>query len=262
MTTKDLVVYVTGISGMCSKGYTGCGKSCLCRQFMYNEYMEEAYSTLGQAEFESHVINQQHTIYWGQKKQTYSLSNEEMNMQLVTVNFEVFEHTTLYQDDTNEPFHGHDNYEGQSFTPYTSFQNKHAFRSRMHMDTLNLETNDSKRFLPSSNVPVAYLYVVDVSQSCSIFEAQMQLMSRLVRSIQNTHCCVVAASKFDTHCEKNVKFLESFANAMNVAVIKCSSKHNANVDTAFECLAVEALSLRHNATEAQGVTQKQTWIAE
>ena len=260
MTTKDLVVYVTGISGMCSKGYTGCGKSCLCRQFMHNEYMEESYSTLGQAEFESHAINQQHTIYWGQKKQTYSLSNEEMNMQSVTVNFEVFEHTTLYQDGTNEPFRGHDNYECHIFTPYNNFQNKRVYRSRA--DTLNLETNDSKRFSLSSNVTVAYLYIVDVSQSCSIFEAQMQLMSRLVRSIQNTHCCVVVASKFDTHCEKNVKFLESFANTMNVAVIKCSSKHNANVDTAFKCLAMEALSLKHNAAEAQDVTQKQAWIAE
>ena len=256
MTTKDLIVYVTGISGMCSKGYTGCGKSCLCRQFMYNEYMEESYSTLGQAEFESHVINQEHTIYWGQKKQTYLWSAEEMNMQSVTVNFEVFEHTTLYQDDTNEPFHGHDNYESRIFTPYTSFQNKHAFRSCQNI--LNPEGYDRK-FLLSSNVTVAYLYVVDVSQSCSIFEAQMQLMSRLVRSIQNTHCCVVVANKFDTHCEKNVKFLESFANAMNIAIIKCSSKYNANVDIAFECLAVEALSLKQNAVE---VIQRQTWFAE
>ena len=260
MATKDLIVYVTGISGMCSKDYTGCGKSCLCHQFMYNEYMEESYSTLGQAEFDSHAINQQHTIYWGQKAQTYSLSNEEMNMESVTVNFEVFEHTTFYQDGTNELFHGHDNYGARIFTPPSSFQNKHAFRSRADM-LLNPEGYDRK-FLLSSHVPVAYLYVVDVSQSCSIFETQMQLMSKLVRSIQKTHSCVVVASKFDTHCEKNVKFLESFANTVDITVIKCSSKHNSNVDTAFECLAVEALSLKQSAAEAQKVTQKRTRFAE
>ena len=257
MATKDLVVYVTGISGMCSKGYTGCGKSCLCHQFMYSEYTEESYSTLGQAEFNSHAINQQHTIYWGQKEQTYLLSNEEMNMESVSVKFEVFEHTTFYQDGTNEPFHGHDNYGARIFTPYSNFQNKHAFR--LCEDTLNIVTNDTKKFALSSDVPVAYLYVVDVSQSCSIFETQMQLMSRLVRSIQKTHSCVVVASKFDTHCEKNVKFLETFANTMDVTVIKCSSKHNSNVDTAFECLAVEALSLKQNAV---CTAQRQTWFAE
>ena len=242
---------------MCSKGYTGCGKSYLCHQFMYNEYLEVSYSTLGQAEFESHAINQQHTIYWGQKEQIYSLSNEEMNMESVTVNFEVFEHTTLYQDGTNEPFHSHDSYESRIFTPYSNFQNKHAFRSRT--DILNVVTNDTKKFALSSDVPVAYLYVVDVSQSCSVFETQMRLMSRLVRSIQKTHSCVVVASKFDTHCEKNVKFLETFANTMDVTVIKCSSKHNSNVNTAFECLAVEALSLKQNAVYA---AQRQTWFAE
>ena len=259
MATKDLIVYVTGISGMCFKGYTGCGKSCLCHQFMYNEYTEESYSTLGLAEFESHAINQQHAIYWGQKEQTYSLSNEEMNMESVTVNFEVFEHTTFYQDGTNEPFHGHDNYGARIFTPPSSFLNKHAFRS--HADMLSPEGYDRK-FSLSSDVSVAYLYIVDVSQSCSIFETQMQLMSKLVRSVQKTHSCVVVASKFDTHSEKNVKFLESFANTMDITVIKCSSKHNSNVDTAFECLAVEALSLKRSTAEAQEVTQKRTWFPE
>ena len=39
---------------------------------------------------------------------------------------------------------------------------------------------------------------------------------------------------------------------MNVTVIKCSAKHNTNVDTAFECLAVEALSLNKTVDVTQG----------
>lgn len=252
MAAKDLVVYVIGISGKCSKDYNGCGKSCMCRQFMYNEYMEESYSTLLQAEFDNHVINQQHTIYWGRKEKTCMLSNEK-------INFEVFEHTVLYQNDINKPFHGHENYENRVFTPCNRFLNKPAFRSCK--DMLNPEEYGNKKFLHSANVPVAFLYVVDVSQSCFVFEMQINLMNRLMKSITKTYCCVVVASKFDTHCEANVKCLETFANSMNVTVIKCSAKHNTNVDAAFECLAIEALSLNKTAAKVQDVTQKQTLFA-
>ena len=259
MATTDLIVYVTGTSGMCSRDYIGCGKSCLCRQFMYNEYIEESYSTLLQAEFDSQVINRQHTIYWGQKEQTY-----KMNMNSLSVNFRVFEHTVFYQDGTNKPFPDNYSYEDQIFTHYSYFQDKFPFRSRKNI--LNPEEYDTKRFLlsPGTDVPVAYLYVVDVSQSCSDFEKQMHLMSRLVKSIQKGHCCVVVASKFDNHCTTNVKFLESFANSMNVDVIKCSSKYNANVDTAFECLAKKALPLQKVVAEVQdlALTHRETMFVK
>ena len=260
MATKDLIVYVTGISGKCSKDYIGCGKSCMCRQFVHSEYTEESYSTLSQAEFDSQVINKQHTTYRGQKEQTYTLSTEEINMNSVSVNFKVFEHTVFYQDGTNKPFHGHDNYEDRIFSHHHSFLNKYAFRSPKNM--LNPEEFGNKNFLLSSDLdaPVAYMYVVDVSQSCSVFENQMQLMSRLVKSIQKTHCCVVVASKFDTQYKANVEFLEAFANSLNVTVVKCSSKYNTNVDTAFKCLAVEALSLQNTVAEVQDVTQRLTWF--
>lgn len=260
MATRDLAVYVVGISGKCSKDYIGCGKSCLCRQFMHNEYTEESYSTLRQTQFDSCVINQQHTIYWGQKEQIYTWSNMKKRIDPVSVNFEVFEHTVFYKDGTNSPFHGYNNYEDRIFTPCNNFLNKYAFRSCM--DVLNPEENGGKKFLHATDLPVAYLYVVDVSQSCSVFETQMQLMSRLVKSIQKTHCCVVVASKFDNHCKANVKFLETFANSMNVPVIKCSAKYNANVDTAFECLAVKALSLKNMAAEKQDVIRRQTMFTE
>lgn len=239
MSAKSLVVYVTGISGKFSKDYTGCGKSCLCRQFTYNEYMEESYSTLLQAEFDSNVINQQHTIYWGQKEKLYLLENE---VNPVSVNFDVFEHTILYQDGTSEPFHSNDTYENQIFTPCGNFQDKYAFRSRQ--DLHNAEGCSNKKFLHSKGASVAYLYVVDVSQACPVFEAQIKLMSRLVKSIQKTNCCVVVASKIDIHCKANLKCLESFANSMNLTVIKCSAKYNTNVDTAFQCLVMKALSLK------------------
>lgn len=254
-TAKDLVVNVIGISGKCSKDYIGCGKSCLCHQFIYHEYMEESYSTLSQTEFDGNMINQQHTIYWGQKRQTYTmpLSHETLHMDSVSVNFEVFEHTVFYQDGSHRSFNGHDHYEDQIFAPCNSFLNKYAFRSQK--DILNSEGFGNTKLLQSTDVPVAYLYVVDVSQSCSAFEAQMQLMSRLVKSIQETHrSCVVVASKFDDHCTVKLKFLETFANTMSVTVIRCSAKDNQNIDTAFECLAVEALSLR-NAVEVQDIIQ-------
>ena len=254
--TKDLIVHVIGISGKCSSNYIGCGKSCLCRKFVYNEYMEEYYSTLLQTEFNSQAINQQHTIYWGQKY------NENINKSAVSVNFKVFEHTIFYQDGINKPFHGHGNYEARIFTHYDNFLNKSAFRSRN--DTIDSEECRKDKFLVSadSDIPVAYMYVVDVSQSCFVFEAQMQLMSRLLKSIQRHHCCVVVASKFDAHCKANIKFLESFADGMNVKVIKCSSKYGENVDTAFECLAVEALSLNNTVPTIHDANHSHLGILE
>ena len=232
-TGEDLVVHVIGISGQ--SNYVGCGKSCLCRRFMYSEYLEESYSTLLQSEFDGCVINQQHAIYWGQKEVTYK--------EMTKVNFEVFEHTTFFQDGTNQPFHGYEKYEDRIFTHVKNYLNKYAFRCRD--DVLQPEEYGSKSFSYSYIVPVAYLYVVDVSRSCSVFDEQILLMSALVRSIQKkNHSCVVVASKFDSRCQVNVERLASLAKSLKVNVIQCSAKCNTNIDTAFKYLAAKALSSR------------------
>ena len=241
-TTKELAVYVIGISGNCSKSYIGCGKSCLCRQYMYNEYVEESYSTLLHSEFDSCVINQQHVIYWGKKEETYKEMTKGQCSFEAKVKFEVFEHTIFYQDGTNQPFPGYEKYESRVFTPLKSYLGKYAFKSRD--EVLNPEDYGSKKF-HSRNLPMAYLYVVDVSQSCCVFEEQMQLMSKLVKCInKKKQSCVVVASKFDTQCRANVVQLESLASKLKVPVIQCSAKYNTNVDTAFKYLAVKALSLK------------------
>ena len=242
-TAKDLAVCVIGISGNCSRNYIGCGKSCLCRQYMYNEYIEESYSTLLQSEFDGCVINQQHVIYWGKKEETYKEMTKGQCSFVTKVNFEVFEHTIFYQDGTNQPFHGHEKYENRVFAHLRNFLDKYAFKSRD--EVLAPEDYGSKKFSYSNIVPVAYLYVVDVSQSCCVFEEQMQLMSTLVKSIhKKKQSCVVVASKFDNHCQANVKRLESLASKLKVPVIQCSAKYNTNVDTAFKYLAMKALSLK------------------
>ena len=242
-TAKDLAVYVIGISGNCSKDYTGCGKSCLCRQYMYSEYAEESYSTLLQSEFDGCVINQQHVIYWGKKQETYKEMTKGQCSFVAKVNFEVFEHTILYQDGVNRPFRGSENYESRVFTPLKSFLNKYSFKSRD--DVLYPEDYGSKSFSYSNVVPVAYLYVVDVSQSCSVFEEQLQLMSKLVKHIhKKKQACVVIASKFDAHSHTNVERLESLATKLKIAIIQCSAKYNTNVDTAFKYLAAKTLHLK------------------
>ena len=260
-TAKDLAVHVIGISGNCSKNYIGCGKSCLCRQYMYNEYVEESYSTLLQSEFDGCVINQQHVIYWGKKEKTYKEMKKGQCSFEAKVNFEIFEHTIFYQDGTNQPFPGYEKYENHVFTPLNSYLGKYAFKSRD--EVLNPEDYSSKKFSYSHIVPVAYLYVVDVSQSCCVFEEQMQLMSTLVKSIHiKKQRCVVVASKFDNRCRANVKRLESLASKLKVPVIQCSAKYNTNVDTAFKYLAVKALSLKKLSvnvlTHAQAAVQKRT----
>ena len=241
-TAKDLAVYVIGISGKCSKNYTGCGKSCLCRQYMYNEYIEESSSTLLQSEFDGCVINQQHVIYWGKKEETYKEMTKGQCSFVAKVNFEVFEHTIFYQDGTYQPFHGSEKYERRVFTHSKNFLGKYAFKSRD--EVLTPEDYGSKKF-QSRNAPVAYLYIVDVSLFCYVFEEQMQLMSTLVKSIhKKRQSCVVVANKFDTHCQANMKRLESLASKLKVSIIQCSAKDNTNVDTAFKYLAMKALSLK------------------
>ena len=192
-TAKDLAVYVIGISGKCSNDYIGCGKSCVCHQYMYGEYAEESYSTLLQSEFDGCVINQQHVLYWGRKEETYKEMTKGQCSFMTKVNFEVFEHTILYQDGINQPFRGSGNYESRVFAPLKSYLNKYSFRSRD--DVLSPEDYGSKSFSYSNVVPVAYLYVVDVSQSCPVFEEQLELMSKLIKSIhKKKQACVVMAS--------------------------------------------------------------------
>ena len=256
---KDLAVYVTGISGKCSQDYIGCGKSCLCHQYMYSEYVEESYSTLLQSEFDGCVISQQHAIYWGKKEETYKEITKGQCSFEAKVNFEVFEHTIFYQDGINRPFRGSENYESRVFTPLKAYLDKYSFKSRD--DVLNPEDYGSKRFSYSHIVPVAYLYVVDVSQSCPVFEEQLQLMSKLVKSIhKKKQTCVVVASKFDTHCRANVERLESLASKLKVSVIQCSAKYNTNVGTAFKYLAAKALQLKKLSvnllTHAEAAVQK------
>ena len=240
---KDLAVYVIGISGKHSKNYIGCGKSCLCRQYMYNEYVEESYSTLLQSEFDGCVINQQHVIYWGKKEETYKEMTKGQCSFVANVNFEVFEHTIFYQDGANRPFHGYEKYEKRIFTHLKSYLGKYAFKSRD--EVLHPEDYGSKEFSYSHTVPVAYLYVVDVSRSCCVFEEQMKLMSTLVKFIQiKKQSLVVVASKFDTYCPTYVEQLESLASKLKVPIIQCSAKDDTNVDTAFKHLAMKALSLK------------------
>ena len=243
-TSLTLAVYVVGISGKCgSKDYIGCGKSCLCRQFVHGEYEEEVYSTLLQTEFDGCVINRQHAIYWGQKEETYSGDSKEKTKKPpfnATVNFEVFEHTLLYEDATNAPFSGKP-YDKRVFTPLDKFLNKFSFKCRDLI--LSPEEYEATKFSYTSTVPVTYLYVVDVSQSCPVFMEQLQLLNNLIKSIKkNKRHCVIVANKFDAHYKENLDTLESCANELGVTVIQCSSKYNTNVNTAFKFLAVKAFS--------------------
>ena len=243
-TPLTLAVYVVGISGNCSKNYIGCGKSCLCRQFMHNEYAEESYSTLLQAEFDSCVIGRQHAIYWGQKEETYraNTGTEEpkMSTRSAKVNYEVFEHTLLYQDASGLPYTGKP-YNQQIFTPLSKFLNKLSFKSRDLI--LSPEEYEVQIFSYIYKVPIAYLYVVDVSQSCPVFMKQLELMNNLIKAIKKKKShCVVVANQYDTCTRRNVENLELWANALNVDVVQCSAKYNINIDSAFRYLAMKVFS--------------------
>lgn len=236
-----MAVYVVGISGNCSKDYIGCGKSCLCRQFVYNEYVEELYSTLLQAEFDSSVIGQQHVVYWGQKEETYSSTEESKS---AMVNYEVFEHTLLYQDATGLPFSGRP-YNQQIFLPLSKFLNKLSFKSRDLILTPELlpEEYEAKAFSYIYKVPIAYLYVVDVSQSCPVFMKQLELMNNLIKMVKKKkHHCVIVANKYDMHSAKNMEKLEMWANALDIDVIQCSTKYDINIDHAFRYLAMKTFT--------------------
>jgi len=244
-TSLTLAVYVVGISGKCdSKDYIGCGKSCLCRQFVHGEYEEEVYSTLLQTEFDGCVINRQHTIYWGQKKEMYSGDSKEKTKKPpfnATINFEVFEHTLLYEDASNAPFSSVKPYDKRVFTPLDKYLNKFSFKCRDLI--LSPEEYEARKFSYTSTVPVAYLYVVDVSQSCPVFVEQLHLLKNLIKSIKKSkRQCVIVANKFDSHSRENFDTLESCANDLGITVIQCSPKYNTNISTAFKFLAVKAFS--------------------
>ena len=149
----------------------------------------------------------------------------------------------FYQDGTNQPFCGYENYENRVFIHLKSYLGKYAFKS--HDDIINPEEYGSKNFSYSHIVPVAYLCVVDVSRSCCVFEEQIHLMSRLVKDVhKKKQSCVVVPSKSDAQFCESVEHLESLASKLKVPVIQCSAKYNTNVNTAFKYLATKALSLK------------------
>lgn len=245
--SKKLAVYVIGFSG--SMDHIGCGKSSLCRRFVYDEYVDESCSTLLQSEFDSAVINRQHTVYWGEKKKTYMYETTKSSVadSSITINFDIFEHTIFFEDGTNLPYQGHKNYEKRVFTPLKSLMNKYAFRSRDEVFTP--EEYGNKKFSYSKDIPVAYLYVIDVSKPFSVLREQLELMDKLVKSIKKKHCCIVVASKIDIHSRGSVESLESHADNLKVSVTHCSAKFNTNVNAAFRSLAMKALSLKKIAAD-------------
>jgi len=211
---------------------------------VHNEYAEETYSTLLQTEFDSCVVGRQHVFYWGQKEEMYtantSLEGSKLSIFSAKVNYEIFEHTLLYEDASGLPFSGKP-YNQQIFTPLNKFLNKLSFKSRDLI--LSPEEYKVKSFSYIHEVPISYLYVVDVSQSCPVFMKQLELMNHLVKSIKKKNChCVIVANKYDTHSKENMENLIMWANALDTYVIQGSAKYNINLDIAFKYLATKVFS--------------------
>ena len=245
----SLLVSVVGLSGCGAEVYKGPGKSSLCFNLLYpTEYLKEHPSVLNLQQFESKVINRQHFVYWGSKTEYYyklPKSKKATEKILVTVNFEIFEHTEFLEDVTQKPFPFKQEYEDRALKlPHAS--NKLSFK------TIPLVFTPEKyqaAVSPSTKgLKNGYIFVIDVSKDCPTFPHQLRLLKKMVKSHKKQF--VIAATKFDQVESKNFEEVKIAGKELNVEVIPTSIEmEDGRWGTeAFKYLAIKIFNLQTEDT--------------
>ena len=245
----SLLVSVVGLSGCGAEVYKGPGKSSLCFNLLHpTEYLKEHPSVLSLQQFESKVINSQHFVYWGSKIEYYyklPKSKKATEKILVTVNFEIFEHTEFIEDVTKKPFPYKQEYADRALKlPHAS--NKLSFK------TIPLVFTPEKyqaAVSPSTKgLKVGYIFAIDVSKDCPTFPHQLRLLKKMVKSHKKQF--VIAATKFDQVESTYFEEVKIAGRELNVEVIPTSIEmEDGRWGTeAFKYLAIKIFNLQTEDT--------------
>ena len=244
MSMKTVVVSVLGLSRavgeLFQSGEEGAGKSCLCYRFMhpnFDDYVSDHSSILALHEFESPSINNDHFVYWGSKKQSYTNRGKEHSLLM-----HVVEHTIFYQDVTSTPFNVHT--KPDDVTVYArkavgSIESS-GKTSYMTRDALCLSETFSAENYPRkiSGVTRGFMVVVDTSLYGVRFESQFQRAEMIChRLAKSKRKFILVSTKQDQVVAVSLEKLRGLRRKHNAILVETSASCNYNIDVTFRVIA-------------------------
>lgn len=215
--------------------HKGIGKSCLCYRFVYpgfDDYIDNHESIFALHEFESHVINNDHFLYWGSIVKHFRIRGSRTLHTPVRVH--VIEQTVFYQDETSKPFPKSDRYVKRIVGSIDS-PGKGSYRSRNELDS----STDVQQYPAKINkLARGYMVVIDVSQEGSDFEAQLQRTEELLEYLaKNKQKYIIIATKRDISHSHSLRRAHELRSKYHTTLIETSAGGNINVRDAFRLLA-------------------------
>ncbi len=241
----SFVACVVGLSSGHGESFdwkAGIGKSCLCHRFAYpgfDDYFSSHPSVLALHEFESHVINSDHFLYWGSPEKCFRTTDAHKS---TTVKVHIVEQTLFYQDVTCQPFTmitrpDHPEAYLKRITGTIESPGKLSYRSR---DDIVSPADYSAQTYPSgiSKLTRGYIVVVDVSQKGTAFDEQLNRAEKIIEYlIKHKKVHVIAATKRDLVCSPSLDRVYDLKKKYKTPIVEVSAEQNRNVDECFRYLA-------------------------
>ncbi len=221
---------------------SGIGKSCLCYRFAYpdfDQYLGSHPSVLALHEFESHVINNDHFLYWGSPERSFDLSDPQKS---ITFKIHIVEQTLFYQDVTCQPFSmttrpDHPEAYLKRITGTIESPGKLSYQSRD--DIVSPGEYDASTY-PSgiSKLPRGHIVVIDVSQKEEAIDQQLLRAEKIIEYfIKHKKIHVIAATKRDKVVSSSLDKVYDLKKKYKTPIIEVSAEQNYNVNETFRYLA-------------------------
>lgn len=234
----------------------GIGKSCLCHRFAYpgfDDYFHSHPSVLALHEFESHVINSDHFLYWGSPERCFHSTDRHKT---VSVKVHVLEQTLFYQDVTCQPFTmttrpDHPEAYLKRITGTIESPGKLSYRSR---DDIVSPADYNASTYPTgiSKLSRGYVVVVDVSQKEAVFDQQLHRAEKIVEYLtKHKKVNVIAATKRDRVVSISLEKVYELKKKYKTQIIEVSSEQNYNVDEVFRYLAYKLVKSSKLSSQIQ-----------
>ena len=243
MSMKTVVVSVLGLSRavgeLFQSGEEGVGKSCLCFRFMhpnFDDYVSDHPSILALHEFESSSINNDHFIYWGSKKESYTIRGKERLLHM-----HVVEHTVFYQDVTSTPFSVRTKPNDVTVYAHRAVGSLESAGkiSYMTRDALCLPETFSAEDYPRkiSGLPRGFVVVVDTSLDGVRFETQFNRVEKICHHLTiSKRKFILVSTKQDRVVAASLEKLRGLRRKHSAILVETSASCNYNIDAAFRVI--------------------------
>ena len=249
--TYELVACIVGLSNNYKEAFgtrPGVGKSCLCFRLAYpgyDNYVNSHPSVFALHEFEGHVINCNHFLYWGSRLKSYPVKGRE-----VSVQFHIIEQTVVYHDVTSLPFNHITtkpnqvgNYIKRIIGPIES-RGKMSYCSRDELAFAE-HSGYKEQMYPQgiTKIPRGFVVVFDVSLSGSDLEAQCNRLEPILQYLsKHKKKFIIAVTKRDCYVKSSLEKAYELQKNFRTHLVECSSSEDLNTEEVLRILARLILS--------------------